>query len=234
LTGQPQPAVSINPQLTRAPKIWSEAELRDWFNPVAGINMRPSHYSEAEFYAAPVDNVRTYPVYHPDREPPGYLESLRKRGAEPMLEVGKARTREGWIEAGRRVWEEFDALQVRTSDFRLVDYVRSREALKKYPPRMTKDGQLFEFRWVVDKTGELKLSIRECSGCHSQVMADGSVISGGQGNPTPTAVSDCPTRNCPVAPPSINMMFSVFSIPKAPGEALDSPGDGAYAAFGVP
>jgi hypothetical protein len=153
-------------ELTRAPRIWSEEKLRDWFTPVAGINARPNHYSEAEFYAAPVDNLRTYPVYHPDHEPPGYLESLRKRGAQPMLEVGKARTREEWIEAGQRVFDELDVIQVRTSDFRVVEYVRSREALKKYPPRMTKDGQLFDYRWVVDKGGELKLSNRECSSCH--------------------------------------------------------------------
>jgi hypothetical protein len=29
-------------------------------------------------------------------------------------------------------------------------------------------------------------------------------------------------------------MFSVFAVPKAPGEAPDSPAEGAYAAFGVP
>jgi hypothetical protein len=46
----------------------------------------------------------------------------------------------------------------------MIDYVRSREALKKHPTRMTKDGQLFDFRWVVDKSGELKRSIHECSG----------------------------------------------------------------------
>jgi hypothetical protein len=29
-------------------------------------------------------------------------------------------------------------------------------------------------------------------------------------------------------------MFSAFAVPKAPGEAPDSPAEGAYAAFGVP
>jgi hypothetical protein len=151
-----------------------------------------------------------------------------------MLELGKARTRDGWIEAGRRVWEEFDVVQIRTSDFRMVDYVRSREALKKYPTRTTRDGQLFDFRWVVERSGELKLTLRECSGCHSQVRADGIVISGGQGNPPPAGMSDCPMKNCVVSAPSVNTMFSAFSIPKAPGEAPDTPAEGAYAAFGAP
>jgi len=225
---------SRNAALRGAPKIWSEEQLQTWYNPIAGVNVRPTHYSETEYYAAPIDNLRSYPVYHPDREPPGYLETLRKRGPQPLIELGKARTKEGWIEAGQRVFEEFDVVQVRTSDFRIVDYVRSREALKKYPPRISKDGQLYDFRWVVDTTGELKLSIRECSSCHSQVRHDGTVILGAQGNPASPSLTRCPQRECAIFAPAANFMFSVFSIPKAAGEAPDSPAEGAYGAFGVP
>src|SRR6476660_5883773 len=89
---------------TKAPRIWSDEALRDWPNVVTGVNARPRLYSEAEYYAAPLDNLRSYPVYHPDREPPGYLESLRKRGSEPLIEIGKARARQEWIDAGSRVW----------------------------------------------------------------------------------------------------------------------------------
>jgi hypothetical protein len=231
---QEKPAASANASRHRAPKIWNEKELETWHNPVAGLNIRPHHYSEAEYYAAPTDNLRSYPVYHPDREPPGYQESLRKRGPQPLIELGKARTREGWIEAGQRVWEELDLPQVRTTDFRIVDYVRSREALKKYPARMTRDGELYDFRWVVDTTGELKLSVRECSGCHNLVRPDGSVIIGAQGNAPSTSVTRCPKGECAIFAPGANAMFNVFSIPKAAGEAPDSPAEGAYAAFGVP
>src|SRR5690349_10068207 len=107
---------------TKAPRIWSDEALRDWPNVLSGINARPRLYSEAEYYAAPLDNLRSYPVYHPDFEPLGYLESLRKRGSEPLIEIGKARTRQEWIDAGSRVWDELDTVQVRTTDFRIVDY----------------------------------------------------------------------------------------------------------------
>lgn len=215
------PLVAQNSRM-HAPKIWNDDALKDWALPITGVNVRPSFYTQAEFYAAPIDNLRTYPVYHPDHEPPHYLESLRKRGPEPMIKLGEARTKEGWIEAGRRVWDELDVLQIRTSDFRVIDYVRSREALKKYPVRITKDGQLHDFRWVVDKGGELKLSVRECSSCHTRLMPDGTSITGGQGNITVKLA------------PMFGFMFSAFSIPKEPGEELPSPAEGAYAAFAVP
>jgi hypothetical protein len=204
----------------RAPKIWSADQLNGWSNPIAGINLRPNHYTEAEYYAAEVDNLRTYPVYHPDFEPRGYLDGLRKRGSLPLLELGKARTRDEWIEAGQRVFDELDTFLVRTADFRVIDYVRSREALKKYPMRMTKDGQLYDFRWVVDRSGEVKLTTRECSACHSRILPDGTVIVGGQGQ----AATASPA-------PAVAALFNFFALPKEPGEAPDT---SAYPPFGVP
>ena len=38
----------------------------------SGVNATPAFYSEAEYYAAPVDELRTYPVYVKGREPRGY------------------------------------------------------------------------------------------------------------------------------------------------------------------
>jgi len=218
---QSSPSPARTPGRSKAPKIWDDSALHDWALPV--MNMRPQHYTAAEYYATPADNTRTFPVYHPDREPAGYLDSLRKRAAEPLIEIGKARTQHEWIESGARVWDELDLIQVRTSDPRIIDYLRSPAALKKYPVRTTKDGELFDFRRVVDKGGRLQLGVRGCAGCHTRVTADGNIISGSQANFPPP----------PLAPMS-NFIFSVFSIPKEPGEDLPSPGEGAYAAWGVP
>lgn len=51
--------------------------------------------------ATPADNLKTYPVYRPDREPPGYWEWLQKQKPQP-LEPGKIRNREDWISAQAR------------------------------------------------------------------------------------------------------------------------------------
>ena len=70
----------------QAPKTWDAKALADWATPVAGLNLRPGHHSEEEYYRAPVDNFRTYPVYYPGREPEGYWEMLQKVGPKPLIE----------------------------------------------------------------------------------------------------------------------------------------------------
>src|SRR5438270_11457105 len=88
------------------PKTWDERALADWATPVAGLNVRPGHFSEREYYAAPVDNLRTYPVYDPDREPAGYWDALQRKAPEPLIEIGKLRSPAGWILAVKRVFAD--------------------------------------------------------------------------------------------------------------------------------
>jgi hypothetical protein len=72
---------------TRAPQIWDERALAEWATPIASLKVRPGHYSAADYYAAPSDNLRTYPVYRPDKEPPGWdkIPSLRGLWYRPRL-----------------------------------------------------------------------------------------------------------------------------------------------------
>ena len=55
------------------PKVWDDAALRDWATPLAGLNARPTHLSPREYYDFEIENLRTYPVNVPGREPDGYL-----------------------------------------------------------------------------------------------------------------------------------------------------------------
>ena len=58
-------AQSDSPRID-APRFWNDRELADWALPVAGLNVRPAHFSERDYYAAPdAEWVRTYPVYFP-------------------------------------------------------------------------------------------------------------------------------------------------------------------------
>lgn len=164
------------------PKIWDSGELATWATPLAGLGVPPSFYSEEEYYAAPVDNLRSYPVYHPDHEPAGYRQWLEKRKPEPLVEVGRPRTRVEWVEAGRRVFDELDIFYFRTDDPKAIAWIRDRESIAKDPPKVTKDGVMPFFRWVIEKEGQVKLSMSNCGSCHQRVLADGSLIRGAPSN----------------------------------------------------
>src|SRR5712692_5861772 len=98
------------------PKIWDDAALATWATPVAGLNVRPSHYSAAEYYSAPVDNLRTYPVYPPDREPAECWAWLHTQKPEPLVDAKTIRTADDWIAAGERAFRELDSVLLRTNE----------------------------------------------------------------------------------------------------------------------
>src|SRR5260221_12559241 len=75
------------------PRTWNEKELSDWATPVAGLNLRPSHFSEDEYYRAPLDNYRTYPVYPAGPEPEGYWEMVKKVGPKPRFTGANFKTK---------------------------------------------------------------------------------------------------------------------------------------------
>src|SRR5690349_5484734 len=88
------------------PKVWDDAALADWPLPLSGLNVRPSHIASKEYYSMGVDNLRTYSVYFPGREPEGYWEMLQHLGPKPLIEPEKLKSEADWIEAGRRVFAE--------------------------------------------------------------------------------------------------------------------------------
>ena len=140
-----------HPPIT-APRLWDEAALRDWATPVAGLDRPPSFASPAEYYARPVDNLRTWPVDHPDREPPGYREGLVARGPQPLIEPAKLTTEADWIEAGRVVFESLDTPGARSDDPEVIAYYTSAAAIDALRSStldvMTADGILIDYRWA--------------------------------------------------------------------------------------
>ena len=164
------------------PRIWDDAALADWATPVAGLNVRPAHYSGAEYYSVPGENVRTYPIYPPDKEPPGYWDELKKKKPEPLVDVSKIRSAADWIAAGERAFRELDNFWSRTDDPALIAQARdpqSFEGVFTLP-----DGASFGPRWVVTAEG-LKLSSPACSACHFTIHDDGTVSYAGPRGPRP-------------------------------------------------
>ena len=85
---------------TAVPPTWDEAALEEWATPLAGLNVQPGHFSAAEYYRAPIDNLRTYPVYYPGREPAGYWDLLQSVGPKPLIEPGALSSDADWARAG--------------------------------------------------------------------------------------------------------------------------------------
>ena len=160
------------------PKAWDMEELEDWATPIAALDVRPGHITEALYSSVPSDNLRTYPVYHPDREPAGYWEQLQKRKPELLVDPKVARTPQQWLETGQRVWEELDSVIHRSSNPQIIERARSRERLAQ--AILEKDGTIHNLRWVVTPSG-VKLSTRACAGCHTARLSDGTLVAGAQG-----------------------------------------------------
>jgi hypothetical protein len=168
-------------QLLTVPRIWTDRALADWATPVAGLNVRPAHISEREYYATPVAEwVRTYPVYFPGREPAGYFERISQLKPEPLI-TPRARTPSEWIAVGKQVFREMDVAAFRSYDPKLIALVRSAVEYSKVGAHPQKDGTIQGLRWVPTAKG-LALSITDCAGCHTRVMPDGSLLDGAPSN----------------------------------------------------
>src|ERR1044071_1377235 len=155
-----------------APRIWDDKALEDWATPVAALGFWPGHFTQEEYYAVPADNLRTYPVYRPDREPPGYWEWLQKQSPQPLVDASKLRTRQDWIKAGEAAFRSLDQPLVRSSNPAFIQAFRDP---KKYDGIWTQaDGTLAIARWVVTEAG-VQLSVAECAGCHARALPDGTL-----------------------------------------------------------
>jgi hypothetical protein len=175
----PLSAQRMHSQESVPPRTWDSRALADWATPLASINVRPGHFSEDEYYRAPIDNYRTYPVYRPDREPPGYWESLLRKKPEPLIEVGRQAPTFDWIAAGNRVWNEIDAPFLRLYDAESISMARSRDYVARNERRIVlrPDGTLAMYRWVITPRG-IALGVTACSSCHTRYLDDGTAIAG--------------------------------------------------------
>lgn len=164
------------------PRLWDPAELEHWATPVAGLGVPPGFVGADVYYAAPVDDLRTYPVYHPSREPAGYREALVRAGPLPLIEPKTLHGEADWIAAGRRVFEELDTPASRSDDPEVIAHFTSAKAIDEYRDAshdvISADGVLLDYRWVVDRDRKLKLSFSSCFGCHTRLMPDGSLLPG--------------------------------------------------------
>jgi hypothetical protein len=219
----------------RVPKIWDDAALKEWATPVAALGVRPGHFMSEEYYKVPADNLRTYPVYHPDSEPPGYWDWLKKQKPEPLVDITKIKTKDDWIAAGQRAFGELDSVLKRTDDSVLIARARDPEAFKGV--RKLADGRVNGLRWVVTGQGVM-LSFVECTNCHTQNLPGKSLPSARPLGPLPGPAPQERPRQFPAGAGNIEfsdiavsrhflneprqtVLWRMFTVPWAPDERVE-------------
>ena len=159
------------------PKVWAEAQARSFRLPLAGLGGPPQLLSEREYYALPEVNLKTYPVYTPDKEPAGYMDWLNQQEPQPLVDISKLKTEADWIAAGREVFYGRELPRFSGSEDNLK-LIRDPRVLDAYRLQTTADGVLLGLRYVVRAKGKVELGTDTCAMCHVHVMPDGKVIEG--------------------------------------------------------
>ena len=169
-----------SPWKPEIPRMWVDSEVAALELPLADSNGSPKHISADYYYRMPVRPIyKSYPIYAPGKEPPGYLERLRKVEPQVTFDASRLRTEEDWIKAGELV---FDSPIEFVSSGELVSEVRDPAFYQTNHVRITKDGVFPNMQYVVREKGKVEVGVLSCAGCHTRVMPDGSTIKGAQGN----------------------------------------------------
>ena len=171
------PVWALQPNI---PKTWTDAAIAALELPLANPRYSPIHVSEKAYYQIPTRTIyRSYPVYHPLREPAGYQEWLQQQEPDVAFEASKLKNRQDWVKAGELV---FNAPVSYGSVFFSAADLRDPALFEKTGMPVAKDGTIPFARWVIRQKGQIELGSMGCNTCHTRVLMDGTAVPGAQGN----------------------------------------------------
>lgn len=163
-----------------APKTWDDAMVKSSTLPLAQADASPVHISSDYYYSIPVRQLyKSYAIYAPGKEPPGYQDWLKQQEPEPLdFDPSKFKTEEDWIKAGETIFDTgiFFNTVIAPSD------VTDPNWYEKSGVPLTKDGVMPFARYVIRKKGVIEVGNISCAQCHTRVLPDNTVVKGGQGN----------------------------------------------------
>jgi len=204
------------------PKTWEDAEMRTLELPLADPAVARAHAPADYYYGIPVRAIfKSYSVYHPEKEPPGYFDGLQKltpellwddKGTQPRLQ-----SEADWIAAGELV---FDSAIIFAGGGRLGPsmatnvFVRDAKWYAETGAPTTREGILPFYRYVIREPGKVEVGTLSCALCHTRVMPDGSVIKGAQGNfPFGKAFAHDMREAGVIEPAFRGMLQGLYSVP---------------------
>ena len=171
-------AQSVSGQGSRPviPRSWDEAELDAWTIPPREPGIYTLHLPPAFFYRIPpLPIYKSYPIYHPGKEPPGYMEWLKQQEPQIVFDPAKLATEADWVAAGKLVFEA-------PLGFEPVERFRSADWYDKLAVPISADGVVPGRMYVIRKKGVVESGAFACANCHSRVMPDGTLRNGPQTN----------------------------------------------------
>jgi hypothetical protein len=161
------------------PRVWDDAAFASFELPLADTGIHLKHATPNDYYRIPERRIwKSYPIYAPGKEPPGYMEWLEEQEPELVFDAAKLQTDEDWIKAGELV---FDA-PITYNELTGVIGVRDPRWYEKNKVPVAADGTVPFLRYVIREKGNVEVGDFSCVMCHARVMPDGSVIKGAQGN----------------------------------------------------
>ena len=162
------------------PKTWDTEAIDSFQLPLADPRLSTKLISSAYYYSMPVRPIyKSYDVYRPDREPPGYMGELKRKEPEIIFDASKLKSEADWTKAGEMV---FDAPIEFVADGTLYSEIRGMDWFVKNGVPVTSAGVMPFMRWVVREKGKVELGILACAHCHTRLMPDGTIVKGAQGN----------------------------------------------------
>lgn len=159
------------------PKVWDEKALQSMTLPLAALKT-PVQYAPADwYYRIPERKIyRGYPVYRPDKEPPGYLNWLRAQEPELRFDASTLNTPADWILAGEDVFSSPDVFGLLDEDD-----LHDPSTWKKFQFAVDYEGSLPGWRYVIRKKGKLEVATTLCGTCHQGII-DNLTATGAPGN----------------------------------------------------
>ena len=162
------------------PRTWSDQAVAGLEVPLADPRFSPVHIDEKAYYQIPERTIyKSYPVYHPSREPAGYIDWLKSQLPQVAFDASRLQSSQDWVGAGEVVFNA--AVSFAPVFFSAAD-VRDPGFYSQLGMPVARDGTIPFARWVVRRKGVVELGSMGCNTCHTRVMPDGTVVPGAQGN----------------------------------------------------
>src|SRR5262245_27475124 len=139
-------------QQLSTPRAWDDQAVSNMELPLAGLGQPVRHVSAEYYYSIPVRPVyKTYPVYHPDREPAGYWSWCEQQEPQLVSEPQKLQTAEDCAAAGELI---FKGAGDRAGDLKNV---RDSKWYAELGIRLTADGIDPSARYIVLRKGQVQV-----------------------------------------------------------------------------